>query len=59
MLKLLKDFGLSEKEAKIYIHLSKTGPNKARTISTQTKMNRVQLYATLKNLQKKESEFAY
>ena len=62
MLKLLKDFGLSEKEAKIFIHLSKTGPNKARTIASQTKMNRVQLYATLKTLQKKgmvESTFEY
>ena len=62
MLKLLKDFGLSEKEAKIYIQLSKTGSNKARTIASQIKMNRVQLYATLKTLQKKgmvESTFEY
>lgn len=53
LIKTLKDLGLSEKEAKIYIIISKIGPNKARNIAITAKINRVQLYSILKSLQKK------
>jgi sugar-specific transcriptional regulator TrmB len=51
--KTLKNFGLSKKEAEIYIFLGKRGPLKAREITKHLKMNKGQVYRILKNLQKK------
>ncbi len=61
-LKILKNLGLSENEAKVFIQLSKTGPKKVGQLSKQVEISRVQLYQILRNLQKKgivESTFEY
>jgi len=52
--KALRNFGLTEKEAELYIFLGKRGPLKTSIITKQLKMNRGQVYRILKNLQKKE-----
>ena len=49
----LKDFGLTEKEAEIYIFLAKHGVLTGGEISKQTKMHRPIIYRILKSLQKK------
>ena len=57
---MFKSLGLKERESKVYIHLAKKGVKKAREISDELKMDRVQLYRLLKDLQKKgmvESSF--
>lgn len=62
VLKILKTFGLTENEAKVYVQLSKTGSEKARNIANAVGVSRVQLYSILKSLQKKgmiESTFEY
>ena len=51
--KALKNFGLTEKEAEIYIILAKHGILTGGEISKQTKMQRPHIYRILKNLQKK------
>jgi pimeloyl-ACP methyl ester carboxylesterase/DNA-binding transcriptional ArsR family regulator len=51
--KTLKDFGLTEKEAEIYIFLAKHGVLTGGEISKQTKMHRPIVYRILKSLQKK------
>ncbi len=51
--KALKNFGLTEKEAEIYIILAKHGVLTAGEISKQTKMRRPHVYRILKSLQKK------
>ena len=45
--------GFSDKEAQIYIYLGKRGPQKGATIAKQLKINKGQVYRTLKDLQKK------
>ena len=62
ILQILKNLGLSENEAKIFIQLSKIGPQKVGQLSKQVELSRVQLYKILKSLQKKaivESTFEY
>jgi len=49
----LRKFGLTEKEAEVYIFLGKKGPSKIGIITKQLKMNRGQIFRILKNLQKK------
>jgi sugar-specific transcriptional regulator TrmB/pimeloyl-ACP methyl ester carboxylesterase len=49
----LSEFGLTEKEAEIYIHLAKHGFLTGGEISKQTKTNRALVYRILKSLQKK------
>jgi sugar-specific transcriptional regulator TrmB len=49
----LKNFGLSEKEAQIYIFLAKHGMLKGGEISKYTKTNKAEIYRILKNLQTK------
>jgi sugar-specific transcriptional regulator TrmB/pimeloyl-ACP methyl ester carboxylesterase/DNA polymerase III delta prime subunit len=49
----LKDFGLTEKEAEIYIFLAKHGVLTGGEISKQAKTHRPIVYRTLKSLQKK------
>ena len=49
----LKKFGVSEKEAEIYLFLGKKGAVKLGTITEYLKMNRGQVYRSLKRLQKK------
>jgi len=49
----LAEFGLRPSDAKIYVHLAKKGPQKARDICTEMKLTKQQLYPCLENLQKK------
>ena len=49
----LKDFGLSQKEAEIYIYLAKHGALTGGEISKLTKTHRPTVYRFLKSLQKK------
>jgi len=50
---LLKDFGLADNQAKIYIFLAKHGVLKGGEISKQTKIQKAVVYRTLKILQRK------
>jgi len=49
----LKNFGLTEKEAEVYIFLAKRGALKSGQISKQMKKNKGQVYRILSNLKKK------
>jgi len=49
----LKNFGLTEKEAEIYVFLAKHGVLTGGEISKQTKTHRPRIYRILKRLQKK------
>ena len=49
----LSEFGLTEKEAEIYIYLAKQGLLTGGEISKQTKTHRALIYRILKSLQKK------
>jgi sugar-specific transcriptional regulator TrmB len=51
--KTLKNFGLSEKQAEIYIFLGKSGPLKGGEITKRLIMNKGQVYRILRKLQKK------
>ena len=46
----LQDFGLTRKEAEIYLALSKMGPATAHEISRATKLSRLQAYRAIKGL---------
>lgn len=52
-MKVLRDLGLSRREAEIYIFLSRRGPQAANSVSTMLKIERVQTYRALKSLQEK------
>ena len=49
----LKNFGLAEKEAEVYIFLAKRGTLKSGQIAKQLKINKGQVYRILSNLKKK------
>jgi len=49
----LKNFGLTEKEAEVYIFLAKRGALRTGQISKQLKKNKGQVYRILSNLKKK------
>lgn len=49
----LKNFGLTEKEAQIYIFLAKHGLLKGSEVSKYTKTNKAEIYHILRNLQSK------
>ena len=51
--KVLKSFGLTEKETEVYIFIAKHGALQGRKIVRQMKIDKGQLYRILKNLQKK------
>jgi sugar-specific transcriptional regulator TrmB len=53
VLKTLLGFGLTEMDAKVYIFLAKKGLQKAIDIAKSMKMNKEQLYRSLKKLQSK------
>ena len=52
-LKTLSDIGLKRLDSKIYIYLAKKGPKKGKEISKALKMQRQQVYQSLKFLQSK------
>ena len=53
MIRALVGFGLKRTDAQIYVFLAKTGPQKARDITTTLKMYKQQLYRSLKSLRAK------
>jgi len=62
ILEKLRTLGLTENEANVYFHLSKTGSEKASNLAKFVGVSRVQLYSILKSLQEKgfvESTFEY
>jgi sugar-specific transcriptional regulator TrmB len=58
LIETLKGFGLNRTDAKIYVHLAKKGPSKARTLYTELKLTKQQLYPCLQSLQKKGMIYA-
>ena len=50
---MLGKLGLSQTDAKVYIYLATNGPNKARAIVDYLKINRGQVYKSLRRLQNK------
>lgn len=52
-MKVLRDLGLSRREAEVYIFLSRRGPQGANSVSNVLKIERVQTYRALKSLQEK------
>ena len=53
MLKVLEGFGLSQEDAKVYIYLAKTNPQRGRDLAVGLKMTKRQLSPILKNLREK------
>jgi sugar-specific transcriptional regulator TrmB len=53
VLETLKGLGLTERESEVFIFLAKKGPVIARDILRTTKINKAQVYRSLKNLQSK------
>jgi sugar-specific transcriptional regulator TrmB len=53
VLKTLSDFGLTQLDSKVYIYLAKKGPKKGGEIVKALKVQKPQLYRSLKNLQGK------
>jgi sugar-specific transcriptional regulator TrmB len=53
VLKTLSDLGLTKLDSKIYIYLAKKGPQKGKEISKALKVQRQQVYRSLKYLQSK------
>lgn len=51
--KVLRDFGLTDKETDVYIFLAKHGVMKGGEISKQTKTHKALIYRILKSLQSK------
>jgi sugar-specific transcriptional regulator TrmB len=51
--KVLKDFGLTEKEAEVYVFLAKHGALKSREVARQIKKDKAQVLRILKSLQSK------
>ena len=46
-IKLLSEFGLSEKEAQLYVHLLKSGPKRAGDLARSLGTYRLQVYRKL------------
>jgi sugar-specific transcriptional regulator TrmB len=53
LIKTLVEWGLTKLDAKVYIMLSKKGPQRAKDITRILKVSKQQLYPSLKNLQSK------
>jgi sugar-specific transcriptional regulator TrmB len=53
VLKTLSDLGLTRLDSEVYIYLAKKGPQKGRDIAKALKVQKPQLYRSLKNLQGK------
>ena len=50
----LTRLGLSQREAEIYVHLAAKGPQEARNIAENLRLNRQQLDSSLEGLQKRK-----
>ena len=53
LLRILISLRIRKVEAEVYLHLIATGPKKGRELSNELKMNKQQIYHSLKNLRKK------
>ncbi len=53
MFKILEDIGFSQADAKVYIYLAKTRPQKSEDLAIGLKMTQRQLHPVLKSLQEK------
>ncbi|MCW3998967.1 MAG: hypothetical protein NWE93_01855 [Candidatus Bathyarchaeota archaeon] len=49
----LESFGLLKSETRVYLHLAKTGPRKAKDITNEVKIRRTETYRILRHLEKK------
>jgi sugar-specific transcriptional regulator TrmB/CBS domain-containing protein len=50
IISVLRDFGLTEKEAEVYLFLAKTGAQRAREVSKRLKMHKAEVYRILEVL---------
>ena len=50
---ILRELGLSKREADIYLYLSRRGPQKAQSVAVQLNIDRAQTYRSLTSLQEK------
>jgi len=53
IISVLRDFGLTEKEAEVYIFLAKTGAQRAGEVSKRMKMHKAEVYRILEVLKSK------
>ena len=53
IINVLAKLGLTQTDAKVYVYLAANGPNKARAIVDYIKINRGQVYKSLRRLQNK------
>ena len=51
LLRILVDLGIKRLDAEVYLYLTTTGPKKGRAVSKELKINKTQLYRSLKELQ--------
>jgi sugar-specific transcriptional regulator TrmB len=55
MLKNLINLGFKPKDAQVYVYLALSGPKMAKDIASSLKINKRQVYRSLKRLQEKET----
>ena len=53
LFEILRELGLSKREADIYIYLSRRGPQKAHSIAVHLDIDRAQMYRSLTSMQEK------
>ena len=53
VLSTLANLGFTSTEAKVYVYLSKIGPQEGKILADKLKMSKLQLYSVLNNLKKK------
>ena len=53
LLRILVDLGIKRLDAEVYLYLATMGPKKGRAVSNELKINKTQLYRSLKELQSK------
>jgi sugar-specific transcriptional regulator TrmB len=53
LLRILVDLGIKRLDAEVYLYLSTMGPKKGRVVSNELKINKTQVYRSLKELQSK------
>jgi len=53
LLKILVDLGIKRLDAEVYLYLATMGPKKGRAVSEELKINKTQVYRSLKELQSK------
>jgi sugar-specific transcriptional regulator TrmB len=53
LLRILLDLGIRRLDAEVYLYLAISGPKKGRAVSKELKINKQQLYRSLKKLQSK------